>query len=354
MLLGTVSKSNPFLPPYLTFCEESTLEKVEGRYHRQEILEGWDQGKIQQSTVLIAGVGALGSMVAVFLSLMGIGKLILIDMDTIELSNLNRQLLFTEKDIGEFKARIAAQKLREINPNIHIVDLSKNLTEVPRKYFEESDVIVDGLDTFEARRWLNSLCVGLKKPLVHGGMYGWYGNVQVIIPYRTPCLECQPLLPRERFQKSCTPPGRKRENVEPPKFPGVSTISAVLSGIQAQETIKVLLDLPTLIDNYLFYDGLSQSFTTIKLERNPKCIICSDEYRLEGIEYAIDKKETIRELKNRLTATLGLVAPIRVIHKTRFVEDDTKIEDMDLASGDLLFVYDKSLGKPLKLRAKIS
>ena len=281
-------------------------------------------------------------------------RLILVDMDTVELSNLNRQLLFTEKDIDEYKARVAAEKLREINPNVYVIDRNESLVNVPRRYFEESDVIVDGLDNFEARRWLNSVCVGLNKPLVHGGMYGWYGNVQVVIPYVTPCLDCQPLLPRERFQKSCTPPGKKREKVEPPKFPGVSTISAVLSGIQAQETLKILLNLSPLIDNYLFYDGLSQSFTKIKLERNPKCIICSDKYKLEGIEYAVDKEETIRELKDRLIATLGLVEPIRVIHKTRFVEDDTKIRDMNLSSGELIYIYDKSLGKPLKLRAKIS
>nr|MDO8090591.1 ThiF family adenylyltransferase [Candidatus Sigynarchaeota archaeon] len=318
------------------------------------MLEGWNQEKLSQSTVLIAGVGALGSMVAVFLALMGVGKLILVDMDTVELSNLNRQLLFTEKDIDEYKARVAAEKLREINPNVYVIDRNESLVNVPRRYFEESDVIVDGLDNFEARRWLNSVCVGLNKPLVHGGMYGWYGNVQVVIPYVTPCLDCQPLLPRERFQKSCTPPGKKREKVEPPKFPGVSTISAVLSGIQAQETLKILLDLSPLIDNYLFYDGLSQSFTKIKLERNPKCIICSEKYKLEGIEYAVDKEETIRELKDRLIATLGLVEPIRVIHKTRFVEDNTKIRDMNLSSGELIYIYDKSLGKPLKLRAKIS
>lgn len=330
------------------------MKEFEGRYHRQEILEGWNQEKISQSTVLLAGVGALGSMVAVFLALMGVGKLILVDMDTVELSNLNRQLLFTESDIGEFKAKVAAEKLRVMNPNIYILDRNESLISVPRKYYEESDVIVDGLDSFEARRWLNSVCVSLNKPLVHGGMYGWYGNIQVIIPNVTPCLECQPLLPRERFQKSCTPPGKKREKVEPPTFPGISTISAVLSGIQAQETLKILLNLTPLIDNYLFYDGLSQSFTTIKLERNPKCIICSDKYRLDGIEYAIDKRETIKELKNRLIVTLGLIEPIRVIHKTRFIEDATKIEDIGLSSGELLFIYDKSLGKPLKLRAKIS
>jgi len=320
------------------------------------MLEGWNQEKLKQSTVLLAGVGALGSMVAVFLALVGVGKLILVDMDTIELSNLNRQLLFTESDIGKFKAKVAAEKLGEINPNVHVTARNESVISVPRKYYEQSDVIVDGLDSFEARRWLNSLCVSLNKPLVHGGMYGWYGNIQVIIPFVTPCLECQPLLPRERFQKSCTPPGKKREKVEveTPKFPAVSTITAVLSGIQAQDTLKILLNLSPLIDNYLFYDGMSQSFTTIKLERNPKCMICSDKYRLEGIEYAIDKQETIRELKDRLIATLGLSEPIRVIHKSKFIEDNTKIGEMELNSGELLFVYDKSLGKPLKLRAKIS
>ncbi|WXG40961.1 MAG: ThiF family adenylyltransferase [Candidatus Freyarchaeum deiterrae] len=334
------------------------MKKVDSRYHRQELLEGWNQDKLKKSTVLISGVGALGSMVAALLALAGVGKLILVDMDTIELSNLNRQLLFTESDIDKFKAKVAAEKLKEINPNVEVIDRNESIINVPRKYYEESDVIVDGLDTFEARRWLNSLCVSLNKPLVHGGMYGWYGNIQVIIPYLTPCLECQPLLPRERFQKSCTPPGKKREKleveVEQSKFPSVSTITAVLSGIQAQDTIKILLGLSPLIDNYLFYDGMSQSFTTIKLERNPKCIICSDKYKLEGIEYAIDKQETIRELKDRLIVTLGLSEPIRVIYKSKFIEDNTIIGEIGLDSEEVLFVYDKSLGKPLKLRTKMS
>lgn len=332
------------------------MEKVEGRYNRQEMLEGWNQEKLKGSVVLLAGVGALGSMVSVFLALAGVGKLILVDMDTVEVSNLNRQLLFTENDVGEFKAEVAAKKVKEINPNIQVIDRNESIINVPRSYYEESNVVVDGLDSFEARRWLNSLCVSLNKPLVHGGMYGWWGNIQVIIPYVTPCLECQPLLPRERFQKSCTPPGKKREKieVEPAKFPAVSTITAVLSGIQAQETLKILLGLSPLIDNYLFYDGMSQSFTTIKLERNPKCIICGDKYRLEGIEYAIDRQETVRELKDRLIATLGLTEPIRVIHKSKFIEDNIRIEEMGICSGETLFIYDKSLGKPLKIKAKIS
>ncbi|MEM3585847.1 MAG: ThiF family adenylyltransferase [Candidatus Jordarchaeaceae archaeon] len=332
------------------------MKKFEDRYIRQEMLEGWNQEKLKQSTVLLAGVGALGSMVAVLLALAGVGKLILIDMDTVELSNLNRQLLFTESDVGEFKAKVAAKKLEETNPNIQVVYRNESIINVPRTYYEESDVVVDGLDSFEARRWLNSLCVTLGKPLVHGGMYGWWGNVQIIIPYVTPCLDCQPLLPHERFQKSCTPLGKMREKVDvkPQNVPSVSTVTAVISGIQAQETLKILLNLSPLIDNFLFYDGMSQSFTTIKLERNPKCIICSDQYRLEGIEYAIDKKETIRELKDRLIITLGLSEPIRVIHKGKFIEDNTVIGEMGIRSGEALFVYDKSLEKPLKLRAEIS
>ncbi|MHA1606117.1 MAG: ThiF family adenylyltransferase [Candidatus Freyarchaeota archaeon] len=330
----------------------------EDRYHRQRLLKEWSQEKVRGSTVFIAGVGALGSVVALNLVMMGVGEILIADYDTVEVSNLNRQLLFKEDDVGRNKAEAARDALLEVNPDVKVEAFPVDIAEVPREHYEKCDVIVDGLDTFEARRWINSLAVELKKPLVHGGMYGWWGNVQVVIPYVTPCLECQPLIPEDRLMQICTPLGVKRKKRERVKvreaLPAVVTVSCVIGGIQSQEVVKILLGLKPL-DSFLFYDGLNQAFTLVPLRRNPKCVVCGEEYALKGVEYALDPEETVGELKGRLSATWGLREPVRLVYKARLIEgDDKKIKELNVKSGDVLFVYDQSRAKPVKITVKIS
>jgi adenylyltransferase/sulfurtransferase len=321
------------------------------RYARQLLVAEWDQEKLAKSTVVVAGIGALGSIIALDLVLTGIGKVIVIDFDTIELSNLSRQFLFSEEDIGKSKATIAGQRLREMNPDVQVLALDSSIQEVRTSFYEEADLIVDGLDTFEARRWLNSLCVQKNKPLIHGGMYGWWGNVQRIEPFKTACLECQPLVPAERLQKACTPPGERRKTEEPsPKFPAILSVATIIAGIQLQEVLKQLLGVGKPLDNYLFYDGLHQQFTTLKLARNPNCFLCSDRFRLEGEKYALDPKETVSELKNRLIMTFGLQAP-KIILRGQVLSDNKKLGKLQLKDGDQLFIIDPAVAQPLKLFA---
>jgi len=326
------------------------------RYNRQLLLKEWDQKKLQDSCVLIAGVGALGSVVALNLAMMGVGKLILVDFDTVELSNLSKQLLYREDDLNKPKVKIAKKRLQEVNSEIKIVALNKDIRKVDTSYFEKCNVIVDGLDSFEVRRWLNSMCVSLSKPLVHGGFYGWYGNVQVVIPFKTACLECQPLIPPEKLQKMCTPPGRVRRKVkvEEEKIPTVASIATVIGGIQTQEVLKILLGIPNILENYVFYDGVSQSLTKIKLERNPECVVCSDKYRIEGVDYTLEQQETLNQLKNRLIITYGLANP-EIIIKGKIISDkNLRISDLGLKTGDAIFIVDERLAKPLKLKIKIA
>ncbi len=333
----------------------STKEDLE-RYNRQMLLKDWNQEKLLNSTVFIAGIGALGTIIALNLAMMGVGHLILCDFDTVELSNLARQVLFEEEDIGKAKVLAAKNALKRINPTIKITTYNKKLETLERKIFEECDVIADGLDTFEARRWLNSLCVTLNKPLVHGGMYGWMGNVQVVIPFKTPCLECHPLIPQQRLQKPCTPPGearreeRKEEEGEKEKIPTIATVSTVIAGIQSQEIIKILLSSDEILEGFLSYDGRSESLTKVPLVQNPNCIICG-EYRLKGTDFAIDEKDTIRAIKNRLIMTWGLQEPIRVVIRGVIQEDTVKIQDLHIKENEPIFVWDKLLSKPLKLYA---
>jgi molybdopterin/thiamine biosynthesis adenylyltransferase len=321
------------------------------RYARQLLLDHWDQAKLAKSTVLVAGIGALGSIVALDLVLTGIGKAIIVDFDTVEVSNLSRQLLFRSEDVGESKATVAGQRLRQLNPDVQVLALNSSVQEVPSAVWEETDLIIDGLDTFEARRWLNSLCISKNKPLIHGGMYGWWGNVQRVVPFETPCLECQPLIPAERLQKACTPPGQQRKSEPPqPKVPSIVSIATVIAGIQFQEALKHLLNVGSPLDNYLFYDGLHQQFTVLKLVRNPNCFLCSDQFRLEGALYALDRKETVAQLKNRLIMSFGVSSP-KILLRGRVLSDDQVLGQLRLRQKEPLYVIDKGLAQPLKLLA---
>jgi molybdopterin/thiamine biosynthesis adenylyltransferase len=321
------------------------------RYARQLLLENWDQEKLSQSTVIVAGMGALGTIVAVDLVLTGIGKVVIIDFDTIELSNLSRQYLYSDEDVGKAKAVVAGQRLREMNPDVQVLALNCAIQDVRHSIYEEVDLIIDGLDTFEARRWLNSLCVHKNKVLIHGGMYGWWGNVQRVVPFVTACLECQPLVPAERLQKACTPPGERRKVEEPPpKFPALLSVATIIAGIQFQEALKHLLKIGTPLDNYLFYDGLHQQFTILKLARNPNCFLCSDRFRLEGEIYAIGRKETVAEVKNRLIMTFGLQDP-KIIHRGKVLEDEQVLGKLRLKKEEPLFIIDSALAQPLKILA---
>ncbi len=323
-----------------------------GRYSRQELLKNWDQTEISKSCVLIAGVGALGSVVAISLTQMGIGKLILCDFDTVEISNLSRQLLFQESDIGKLKVEAAREKLALINPEVEIQAINGKIENLTRDVHGQARVYVDGLDTFEARRWLNSLAVSENVPLVHGGMYGWYGNIQVVEPFKTACLECQPLIPKERLQKKCTPPGQKREDIqEPPsKFPSISTVSFVIGALETQEVLRLLLKIGQPSSEILFYDALSQRFTNVPLKRNPNCIVCG-ENRLKGVNFAVTPGESVRTLKNRIIMTFGIADPMKMVINGIIQDDDAMI---NVKNKDLIFVYNREFAKPLKLYAVIN
>jgi len=321
------------------------------RYDRQIRIEGWDQEKFRKASVLVAGVGALGSIIATNLTLSGIGQLILVDMDTVEISNLNRQLLFRKRDVRKYKSEVASKRLRRLNPDIDIVSLPMKLENVKRSYYEKADVIVAGLDSFDARRWLNSLVVDLKKPLISGGMFGLMGHVQRIIPYKTPCFECQPLIPQEKLSQACSPLGEMRKD-QPKKpeapMPAVATMSMIIGGIISQEAIKHILDLGKPLDNYLFYDGRSNTTTVLRLEKKFNCPVCGGFYQLDEATLTVEDGETIGELGTRVAFAFGLADP-KIMLKGVILAKDIVISKKTLKSGSKLFVMDERLAKPLKL-----
>lgn len=233
------------------------------RYQRQLLL--WsieDQLKLKESTVLVVGVGGLGSSITIYLTAVGIGKLILVDGEVVELSNLNRQVLYSVDDIGKPKVYVAAEKLRKLNPHVKIEPVKTRLTEeLAEELVPKADVVVDALDNWETRLILNRVCVKHRKPLIHGGIEAWYGQVMTIIPGKTPCLQCLvPTLPKSR---------------ETP-IPIVPMTPGIIGLIEANEVVKLLLGKGELLLNrMLVYDGFREEFTSIKVSRNPNCPVCS-------------------------------------------------------------------------------
>ncbi len=326
------------------------------RYSRQSLIPGWDQTTLDSSTVILVGVGAIGSYVATILASSGIGKLVIIEFDTIELSNLNRQLLFRDEDLGKPKAEVASKRLKEINPKIEIEFYHKKMEEVNVSVYEGADVIIGCLDTFIGRRWISSMALRVKKPLILGGMFAFLGDVQVIIPYKTACFECQPLVSDEELAQACTPFGEERkkereEEEEEAKLPAVATLSSIIGGMMAQESLKLILELGAPLENYMFYDGLNNATTIIPLARTEDCPACGELYKLEQIEFIAHPTETIKDLLFRLALTYGLEKPDLMV-EGKLLNSESVVENQ-LKEKSIAYILDKNLAKPIKIVIKI-
>ena len=174
-----------------SFFSEDLTATERDLYDRQFRLEGWDQNLVKRSRVLIAGVGGLGCEIAKNLAMVGVGRLDLIDLDVIEHSNLNRQILFAGAEMGRPKTIVAAER-PEINPNITVQGYHTSLEQLDPHAYIAADLVVGALDSMNARFNLNAQCVVHRKPLVDGGVAGYNGHVYTIFPGVNACYECYP------------------------------------------------------------------------------------------------------------------------------------------------------------------
>jgi adenylyltransferase/sulfurtransferase len=217
------------------------------------------QEKLKRSRVVIAGAGGLGSPVAIYLTAAGIGMIRMIDHDHVTLSNLNRQILHWEEDIGRKKVDSAREKLRNLNREVKIEGIAETITESNvSQLVDGCDVIVDAMDNIPTRYILNRCAIEKQIPFVHGAVNGFEGRVMTILPRETACLRCL-----------------YRGPVPQEKFPVIGVAPAVVGSIQATEVIKYLVGIGKLLtDRLLIYDGLQVSFSEFTINRNPLCDHC--------------------------------------------------------------------------------
>jgi len=236
------------------------------RYGRQILIEGFDkegQLKLKSSTVGILGCGGLGTATSIYLTAAGIGRLIIVDSDVPDITNLNRQITHYEYDVekNRNKAISTKEKLSAFNSDIKIETYTKNVNEKNiDKVFKNADLIVDCLDNFEDRYMLNSYCVRNCKPLVHAAVYGFYGQLTTIVPKKTACLKC--IFP--------SPPPQIEI------FPIIGVTAGLFGILEANEVIKYLTGVGKFLFNEMMLIDLSENeINKIKTERDKKCPICS-------------------------------------------------------------------------------
>ena len=238
-------------------------EEVE-RYARHLVLReigGPGQQKLKAASVAIVGAGGLGAPSALYLAAAGVGRVVLIDHDTVSLSNLQRQILYEVKDIGAPKVEVAARRLKGINPNVMIDPTSTELTiENARELIAGVDLVLDGTDNFPTRFIVNQACVETGRALVSGAIGRWTGQVAVFAG--KPCYRC--LVPE-------TPP-----DAETCSAVGVvGALAGLIGSMMALEAVKVITGAgEPLTGRLLIYDGLAGEARTVRIGADPGCEIC--------------------------------------------------------------------------------
>jgi sulfur-carrier protein adenylyltransferase/sulfurtransferase len=238
------------------------------RYSRHLIMpevgmEG--QLKLKAAKVLCIGTGGLGAPLGVYLAAAGVGRIGLVDFDTVDLTNLQRQILFSTSDVGRPKIEAAADRLRGLNPDIQIDTFEARLTsENALDFFKNYDIIVDGTDNFPTRYLVNDACVLLGKQNVYGSIFRFEGQVTVFGAPGGPCYRClYPEPPPPGLVPSCAEGGV------------LGVLPGIIGSIQAAETLKlIIVKGEPLIGRLLLFDALAMRFRELKLRKNPECPVC--------------------------------------------------------------------------------
>ena len=272
-------------------------EKELDRYSRQIMLEeiGYQgQLKLKQSKVCVVGVGGLGNPITARLAAMGVGKIRIVDRDVIELSNLHRQTMFNEDDVGQVKVETAAKKLRKLNPDIIIEELPVSINDYTAfDAVDGCDVVIDALDSVNARYSLNKACIEKKIPFVTGAAVGVTGQSFTILPNESACYHC--LFPAldEDSMPTCS-----IEGVHP-------SILSIIGGIEVSEAVKIITGKePSLRDKVLHVDLENLIFNFTKVSKVEECSVCGSGRKQEKIREELILEELCGRNKGKRTFSI--------------------------------------------------
>ena len=249
----------------------------EDRYSRLKLIPWWDQQRLKNATVMVVGAGAIGNELIKNLALLGIGKILIFDMDSIENTNLTRSVLYRRKDVGRYKAEVAAERAMEMNPDIKAKAFVSNIIDdVGLGVFRRMTVVLGGLDNREARLSINQSCYKVNKPWIDGAIEALNGFARVFVPHHGACYECTMtetdwMLINKR--KSCAL--LTHEQMAEGKIPTTPTSSSVIAGIQVQEMLKLLhsdRNLPTLTGKGYVFNGLTHDSYVVEYQKKADCM----------------------------------------------------------------------------------
>jgi adenylyltransferase/sulfurtransferase len=223
------------------------------------------QLKLKQAKVLCIGTGGLGAPLGLYLAAAGVGRIGLVDFDTVDFTNLQRQILFSTSDVGRPKIEAASDRLRDLNPEIQIDRFETHLSsENALDILKDYDIVVDGTDNFPTRYLVNDACVLLGKPNVYGSIFRFEGQVTIFGYPDGPCYRClYPEPPPPGLVPSCAEGGV------------LGVLPGIVGAIQAAETLKLIIGKgQSLVGRLLLFDALAMRFRELKLRKNPDCPVC--------------------------------------------------------------------------------
>lgn len=290
----------------------------EDRYSRLREISWWDHEKIRRLKILVVGAGALGNEILKNLALLGVGEIIVVDLDRIESSNLSRSILFRPEDEGSSKAHVAAKKVIEINSDVKILGLHANImTDIGLGVFRWADFIIGGLDNREARLHINRACWKVNKPYIDGAIEALNGFARVFMPTDGPCYECTmneadwKLIDK---RKSCAL--LSRAEMATGKIPTTPTSSSVIAAIEVQEMLKILHssnDLPNLSGKCFVFNGLTHDSYIIQYQKKNDCMSHETYETIEETDFTADET-SVNELLDYARSRLDENALIELSH----------------------------------------
>lgn len=257
--------------------ELQSADFEEDRYARLRLIPWWDQERLKNATIMVVGAGAIGNELIKNLTLLGIGRILIYDMDGIENTNLTRSVLYRAKDVGRYKAEVAAERAKEMNPDVKAKAFIANIIDdVGLGVFRRMNVVLGGLDNREARLSINQSCYKVDRPWIDGAIEALNGFARVFIPGQGACYECTMtetdwMLINKR--KSCAL--LTHEQMASGKIPTTPTSSSIIAGIQVQEMLKLLhadRNLPTLAGKGYVFNGLTHDSYVVEYQRKEDCM----------------------------------------------------------------------------------